>query len=181
MGNRLTSHLSAVHRYDGANRLLEDDQFAYAYDANGNLVRKVDQVAGATTSYTYDVEHQLIGFATEGTTAAYRYDGLGRRIEKAVNGTLTRYLYDQEDILLTVDGANTLQAGVIHGPGIDQPLLLLEDADRDGTLSRGEPTRRLLADGLGSVTAVVDDRSGTLVERSTYESFGHLTILSREN
>ena len=106
------------------------------------------------------------------------YDGLGRRIEKAVRGTVLRYVYDNEDLLLTMDGANALQAGLIHGPGIDQPLLLLPDADRDGTLSRGEPTRRLLTDGLGSIIAVVDDRSGTLVERYLYESFGTLTLLA---
>ena len=93
-----------------------------------------------------------------------------------MRGTVTRSVSDQEDLLLIFDGANTLQAGVVHGPGIDQPLLLLPDADRDGALAHGEPTRRLLTDGLGSITAVVDDRSGTLVERYLYESFGTLTL-----
>ena len=179
VGNRLTSHRSAAHRYDGANRLLEDDQVTYAYDANGNLTTKTDKATAATTTYTYDVENQLIQIdLPDGRLASYRYDGLGRRLEKAVRGTVTRYVSDHEDLLFTVDGANALQAGFLHGPGIDAPLLLLPDADRDGTLAHGEPTRRLLADGLGSVTAVVDDRSGTLLERSLYESFGHLTLLA---
>ncbi|OGX35201.1 MAG: hypothetical protein A3B73_04420 [Omnitrophica WOR_2 bacterium RIFCSPHIGHO2_02_FULL_63_39] len=178
VGNRLTSHRSAAHRYDVANRLLADDQFTYAYDANGNLTQQTDQTDPTqVTRYTYDVENQLtrIDFAG-GSMAQYRYDGLGRRIEKAVSGTVLRYVYDHEDLLFTVDGANALQAGFLHGPGIDAPLLLLPDADRDGTLSRGEPTRRLLTDGLGSIIAVVDDRSGTLVERYLYESFGTLTL-----
>ena len=178
VGNRLTSHRSAAHRYDVANRLLADDQFTYAYDANGNLTQQTDQTDPTqVTRYTYDVENQLtrIDFAG-GSMAQYRYDGLGRRIEKDVRGTVLRYVYDNEDLLLTMDGANALQAGLIHGPGIDAPLLLLPDADRDGTLAHGEPTRRLLTDGLGSITAVVDDRSGALVERYLYESFGTLTL-----
>lgn len=36
-GNRTTSYLSALHRYEAANHLLEDDTFTYTHDANGNL------------------------------------------------------------------------------------------------------------------------------------------------
>ena len=32
---------------------------------------------GALTSYTYDVENQLIAVTAPGLTATYRYDGLG--------------------------------------------------------------------------------------------------------
>ena len=39
-GNRLTSHLSAGHVTDPANRLLEDDSYTYSYDLNGNLTAK---------------------------------------------------------------------------------------------------------------------------------------------
>ena len=95
-----------------------------------------------------------------------------------MRGTVTRSVADQEDLLLIFDGANTLQAGVVHGPGLDQPLLLLPDADRDGTLAHGEPTRRLLMDGLGSVTALVEDASGVVEERYQYDSFGQPTILA---
>ena len=95
-----------------------------------------------------------------------------------MRGTVTRSVSDQEDLLLIFDGANTLQAGVVHGPGIDQPLLLLPDADRDGALAHGEPTRRLLTDGLGSMTALVGDASGVVEERYQYDSFGQPTILA---
>jgi len=110
VGNRLSSHLSSAHRYDAANRLLEDDTFTYSYDANGNLVTKTDKATGATTTYTYDPEDQLVAGTISqavagegsvlGTSFTYRYDGLGRRVEKAVNGVITRYVYDNEDIVL---------------------------------------------------------------------------------
>jgi len=180
VGNRLTSYRSTTHRTDAANRLLEDDQYTYMYDANGTLTEQTDKTDPTKVMrYTYDVENQLtrIDFAG-GSMAQYRYDGLGRRLEKAVRGTVTRSVSDQEDLLLIFDGANTLQAGVVHGPGIDQPLLLLPDADRDGALAHGEPTRRLLTDGLGSMTALVGDASGVVEERYQYDSFGQPTILA---
>jgi YD repeat-containing protein len=58
-GNRLVSHLSASHTTDAANRLLEDDDFLYTYDDNGNVVTKTDKVTLGVTTYTYDAQDQL--------------------------------------------------------------------------------------------------------------------------
>jgi YD repeat-containing protein len=130
VGNRRTSHFSAQHQHDTANRLLEDAQFTYTYDANGNRATKRDKTTMALTSYTYNVENQLIGVdLPDGGHIGYRYDGLGRRIEKNVNGTLTRYLYDQEDIVTILDGADCGTQVFLHGPGIDQPLGFLQDTN----------------------------------------------------
>ncbi|MDA2924133.1 RHS repeat protein [Acidobacteria bacterium AH-259-L09] len=30
--------------FDAANRLLEDEEFTYTYDANGNLIQKTDKL-----------------------------------------------------------------------------------------------------------------------------------------
>jgi YD repeat-containing protein len=69
--------------YDAANRLLEDDEFTYEYDENGNLIKKVEKTTGKVTTYQYDAENQLISVISEqGSVIRYRYDGLGRRIEK---------------------------------------------------------------------------------------------------
>ena len=66
MGNRLTSHLSATHLHDAANRLLEDAGFTYTYDANGNRTERTDKTdVTDKTVYTYDGEHQLIGLSVE--------------------------------------------------------------------------------------------------------------------
>jgi YD repeat-containing protein len=97
--------------YDGANRLLEDNEFTYTYDNNGNLIKRVDKATGNITTYTYDAENQLI------LVISYKYDGLGRRIEKNVNGKITRYVYDNEDIILELDAQNSILATYIHGPG----------------------------------------------------------------
>ena len=104
-GNRLASHLSATHSHDAANRLLGDDDYCYAYDANGNLTtrtaRILDICDGPATSYRWDVQNRLIGFTGfDGGTASYRYDADGRRIEKAVDGRITRYVYDGDASLV---------------------------------------------------------------------------------
>lgn len=190
VGNRLTSHLSASHLYNAANRLLLDDDFRYAYDANGNLVEKRPVAcdpapapcAGATT-YTYDVENQLTQVTLPtGQVASFRYDGLGRRTEKAVDGAATRYAYEGEDIWVQVNGTtNCATHWFSHGPGIDEPLGLLMDQEGDCNFSTAagfiEPAVALLSDGLGSVTTLINQtrlffRSSFLAERVTYDSFG---------
>ncbi len=111
--------------------------------------------------------------------ARYRYDGLGRRIEKAVDGGLSHFVYDGEDLVAAYDSVGCLQQGVLHGPGIDAPFALVADSNHDCSLT-GESPRYLHADGLGSITSLVAElgpaRTLTLVERSTYDSFGTLTL-----
>ena len=182
LGNRLSSHLSSSHRYDAANRLLEDSRFTYAFDANGNLISKTDKGSNATTIYTYDVSDQLtrIDFP-DGKFASYRYDALGQRIAKNVNGTITRYVYDNDDILLEYSSSDAdpsssvLKARFTHGPGIDELLWMERDLNSDGAF---QDTERFLyhADGLGSIVALTDS-TGKVIERYRYDSFGNPTIL----
>ena len=71
------------------------------------------------------------GLEQRAKTVNYKYDGLGRRVEKEVidAGTATtRYVYDNEDILLELNGANSIVARYTHGPGIDEPLIMEKNA-----------------------------------------------------
>ena len=155
--------------------MLEDSNFTYTYDANGNLTSKTSRTTGALTSYTYDPENQLIrveqftvaGGATPVLSALYRYDAVGRRIAKIVNGVSTRFVYDNEDIVAEVDATGVPRALYTHGPGIDEPLAI------------GRPTGTFLyhADGLGSITTLTD-LSGNPVRSYTYDSFGRIVAQS---
>lgn len=166
VGNRVSSFLSATHQHDAANRLVEDDTYAYGYDANGNQTSRRSKATGALTSYTYDAQNQLtrIDFA-DGTFASYRYDGLGRRFEKNVNGDLTRYLYDGPNILLEVNAAGSLEARYTHGTGSDRPLVM----------QRGGASYSYLADHQGSIRFVLD-AAGNVVNRYEYDSFGRRLV-----
>lgn len=168
VGNRVQSFLSASHLHDAANRLLEDDAFTYAYDANGNLTSKTDKAGGDVTAYTFDAQNQLtrIDFPGGGV-ATYRYDGVGRRIEKDVDGDVTRYVYDGTDILLEFDGADALEARYTHGPRSDQPL----------AMERGGASYYFLADHQGSVRFVLD-AAGDTVNTYQYDSFGRPLVIS---
>ncbi|MCZ6789325.1 MAG: hypothetical protein O7D33_05215 [Chloroflexi bacterium] len=174
VGNRTSSHLATGQVHDVANRLLEDSNFTFSYDANGNLIEKIDKANGDRTVYTYDVENQLVqvekftvaGGLSPVVSAIYRYDALGRRIEKDVSGIMTlttRYIFDNEDILLELDGNNQVVARYTHGPGIDEPVIML----------RGGQPSFYHADGLGSVWDLTDF-AGSAVRSYTYDSFGNL-------
>lgn len=92
VGNRLND--GAL--FDTANRILEDTNYIYQYDANGNRTLKQSKTTGARQVFTYNALNQLTrcqrypaatGTAAERTTT-YEYDAIGRRTAKvdSVNG-----------------------------------------------------------------------------------------------
>jgi RHS repeat-associated protein len=99
-------------------------------------------------------------------------DGLGRRIEKNVNDDLTRYVYEQEEIVLESDGQDRLRARYTHGLGVDEPLIVAQDGNGNGSL---EKNAQLFyqADVLGSITELTN-ASGQVVQSYVYEAFGGL-------
>lgn len=149
-----------INNYDGGNRLLDDDIYTYTYDLDGNMTSKVKKVGGETTTYTYNSEDQLIGV---NNNISYKYDALGRRIEKNVSSTITRYVYDGEDIIQELDGNNQVITTYIHGPSIDEPILLEKNSQKYYYIS----------DGLGSNTALVD-QNGNIAQTYRYDSFGNI-------
>jgi RHS repeat-associated protein len=173
VGNRATSNQNGASTFNQANQLLDDANFNYQYDNNGNMTRKIAKVSGAVTTYEYDAENKLARVVSPNNTASYRYDGLGRRVEKEVTAgstTTTRYIYDNEDILLELDGSNSIVARYTHGPGVDEPMIM----------EKNSQTFYYHADGLGSITELTN-QSGTIVQRYTYSSFGKLESQSDAN
>jgi RHS repeat-associated protein len=165
VGNRTASHLATGQMHDDANRLLEDSQFAFGYDANGNVISKQDKSTLELTTYDWDVENRLIAVRTPTQTVTFRYDALGRRTEKT-GSTTTRYIYDLEDIVEERDGNNVLMFRYVHGPGIDEPL-----ARRSVVAGQ---TVFFHIDALGSIADVAS--AGPTVEVSSayrYDSYGN--------
>ncbi len=181
VGNRLTGPAPADgYTYTAGHQLLTGPGASYTHDLNGNRATKVE--AAGTTTYTWDAVNRLVQAAvptaTGTTTVSYAYDALGRRVRKTVaetsggvtTTTTTEHVYDQEDVIWQVA---TVQVGVgvptttttryVHGPGIDEPWLV----------EQGGQVASYHADGLGSVTGL-SDGSQTLVEGTTYTSFGRL-------
>ena len=172
-GNRLTSHLSSFYSYDDANRLLEDQNWTYAYDADGNLTGRTNKTNGDIHTYVFDSQNRMIAFSltpgpastTQLSSAAYAYDYSGNRTEKSVTNntgtTVTRFLYEAQDIVAEYDAGNVLIRSYQHGPGIDQPI-----ASKESTTQQ-----TYIADFLGSIVRITDS-SGTTLASNTYTSFG---------
>jgi len=109
--------------------------------------------------------------ANDSPVASYAYDYLGRRVAKTVYGepnVVTRYAYDGDQIIAEYDGSGTLLRKFIYGPGVDEPICLIEVADNNAVYYYH-------LDGLGSVVAL-SHVNRVLVERYTYDIFGRPTI-----
>jgi RHS repeat-associated protein len=75
---------------------------------------------------------------------------------------------DGDRIIAEYDGSGTLLRKFIYGPGLDEPICLLEVAENNAVFYYH-------FDGLGSVVALSDVNS-VLVERYTYDVFGRPAI-----
>jgi RHS repeat-associated protein len=174
VGNRISRDGQVMNSvFNDANRLLEDDQFTYAYDLSGNILQKTDSISGEVTDYTWDVLNQLVKVeqrpslgGTPIKTVQYQYDPLGRRILKDVDGVLIKYVYDGPDILLEYSGVDVLQARYTHGLSTDEPLVV----NRGGIADYFYHT-----DDLGSVTELTDS-TGNIVQSYAYDSFGNVRV-----
>jgi RHS repeat-associated protein len=140
---------------------------ACACDDNGNLA------FDGQFRYYYDCESRLIDIndANDAPVASYAYDYLGRRISRTIYGApnvTIKYAYDGDRIIAEYDGSGTLLRKFIYGPGLDEPICLVEVADNNAVYYYH-------FDGLGSVVAL-SDMNSVLVERYTYDVFGRPTI-----
>ena len=153
--------------YGVGNRLLGDtcDRVSFTYDDDGNVTSKTVKVligettSTETTQYRWDSEGRLIGITKpEGTVIAYQYDELGRRMRKAKGSQQWQWTYLGEDIWRETSSLGTTT--YVHGPGIDEPL---------GTSGTGY----FVADGLGSITRIVDG-NGSVLNQYRYTAFGKM-------
>ncbi|HEX9259267.1 MAG TPA: Ig-like domain-containing protein [Acidimicrobiales bacterium] len=165
VGNRISSATSPLgsFTYNSGDRLLGDATYAYTYDNEGNLLTRTQRSSGATTTYTWTAEHQLVGITyPDGSSSTFRYDPLGRRVEIADGTSVTRYAYDREAIAAEYDGTNVLAASYILA---DEEYRCPVEVVRDGE------RYFYLADGRQSTTALTT-MSGATVVRYRYEAFG---------
>ena len=137
---------------------------AFAYDNNGNMVRKTE--GSVTTALSYDALDRLVTVNKTGLAKeTYAYDHGIRRIKKVVGSDVQQFHYSGPDIMAEYgsdwDKANAVYS---HGAAIDDPLLRLAAND----------PRYYHGDGLGSITAVSDGK-GEIVASNEYDHWGNVT------
>ena len=121
------------------NRLKDDGEYYYEYDAWGNLRRKYKAEGNEEHRYDYDSYHRLIRYTVESDTevrgANYHYDLFGRRVAKEVqhadkDGVLagglitTFYGWDGDRLVLTEQGQKLIHT--VYEPGRFVPMIRIE-------------------------------------------------------
>jgi RHS repeat-associated protein len=143
---------------NGLNQYVTGGPAAFQYDANGNLV------SDGTTTYGYDAENRLVS-ASNG--ASLRYDPMGRLWQTSGGATgTTQFLYDGDALVAEYDGAGVMRRRYMHGPGVDEPILMDE-----GAALNCSGTRFLNTDHQGSVIALADC-SGNRTNVNAYDEYG---------
>jgi len=98
----------------------------------------------------------------------YVYDPGGRRIAKSYDGqAVMKYVYDGHHIIAEYDATGALVHKYIYGPGVDQPICMIDVADANATYYYH-------FDGLGSVIALTDS-AGAVTNLYEYSIFGEVS------
>ncbi|HKG38585.1 MAG TPA: RHS repeat-associated core domain-containing protein [Conexibacter sp.] len=140
--------------YDDANRRTAQGAATLAWDDNGNLTDD------GTNTYAWDSRNQLTGIRDRsGTIASFTYDPLGRREGATIDGSTRSFVYDGWNVVKE-DGTSS-DAILMNGLGLDQVF----------ARTIGTTTSSVLADALGSTTALADDR-GAITDELAYGPFG---------
>jgi RHS repeat-associated protein len=174
IGNRLTSHSSPNYVLSYMNggkgsRLLNDAQFTYVYDAEGNLTRRTSTLDGSHTDFTWDHFDRLTsmvetsGAGTQMASETYVYDFAGRRIRVIRPQGVEQYFYFGLNPVLVLDGAGNVLSRNLYGLGTDE-LYAQEQAAQ---------TKWTLSDRVNSVRDTVSN-TATVLNHFVYDSFGDL-------
>jgi len=174
IGNRLTSHRSPTYTLSYMNggkgsRLLNDAQFTYLYDAEGNLTRRTSMLDGSHTDFTWDhLNHltSMVQTSATGTQMAsenYVYDIAGLRIRVVRPQGVEQYFYVGVNPVLVLDGSGNVLSRNLYGRRVDE-LYAQEQAGQ---------TKWTLSDRVRSVRDTISN-TATVLNHFVYDSFGDL-------
>lgn len=165
-GNRSlqkTASGSTQYSQDQADRLLKAGEDTLKYDANGNLVER--HGPSGITRYDYDSEDRLIKVRlSNGSIVSYGYAPTGERIWRQDDHGKTYFVTDGFNVLAELDENLKLKASYLHGPGIDNPLMMV----------RENRAFYFHADRMGSISQVTD-QEGKVAISYAYDAFGRMT------
>jgi RHS repeat-associated protein len=169
-GNRLAvirASGTITGAYDNQDRLLTYSTKVYSYNANGELLSKMDKANNQTSSYSYDLLGNLRAVTlSNGSRIDYLIDGQDRRIGKKVNGIYRQgFLYRNGlQLIAELDSANNIVARFIYGSRTSVP----------DYMTKSGITYRIIADHLGSPRLVINAATGQVVQRMDYDEFGQV-------
>src|SRR5262249_10515824 len=118
------------------NQILSDDTYTYAYDAEGNLVRRTVTATGEYTTYEYDHRNRLVDATTYSAGGiilreeTFTYDVFDNLIARTVDAdgagpqaAVTTYTaYDGDNAWADYDAAGNVLTRYLFGDGSDEIL-----------------------------------------------------------
>jgi RHS repeat-associated protein len=134
------------------------------HDANGNLT------GDGTWTYSYDQNNRLKTASKAGTNATLAYDAEGRLRQSVIAAATVNLTYDGSDLVAEYDATGALQRRYVHGPGVDEPLVVYEGAT---TTAKSW----LYKDHLGSVIGTAD-ATGASTAIYSYGPYGEPNVLT---
>ncbi len=90
-----------------------------------------------------------------------------------MNEVQNRFVYDGEDIIAEFEG-DTVSAIYLHGPGIDEPIAMLRDVNKDEEFT-GSELFFFARDHLNSIHSLTD-KDGRPVQRYNYSAYGKTKV-----
>lgn len=114
-------------QYDADNRLVEDADYVYTYDGNGNLIEQRAKASNERVVFSWNARGQLITLeryhGAEAVEAiSYSYGPLNRRWGRSGGAEAERYAYNGLDRAATLDTSGGVLSRSTFGPFIDEPL-----------------------------------------------------------
>jgi len=164
-GNRMTSaDIQGTWTYNRNNELIGYADISFEYDANGNMVKRIQ--GSEEMNYLYDVENRLIRVenGAGAVIAHYYYDPFGRRLWKEVSGIRTHFFYSEEGLI----GEYTSLGAQIKAYGYRPNSLWTTDPL---FMKQGGQIYLFHNDHLGTPQQITD-MGGAVVWSARYDSFG---------
>jgi RHS repeat-associated protein len=171
MGNRIRTIENGVtteYITNNMNQYTTVGTAVCTYDADGNLVRKVDGTE--VTCYSYDAENRLIQVETPDGVWTYEYDAFGNRVATSHDGVRVEYLTDPIGLVSVVgeyQGSSGASTRYTYGLG------LVSKATASSNPSYYD------FDGNGNCAALTG-QAGSVLNRYEYDPFGG-TLLKTES
>ena len=182
VGNRLSeveNGIKTIYKYNSLNQLIETRQISgekesvqcnYAYDLNGNMIKKMDVLHNQETVFTYTVDNYLEKeIQKQGTNILYTqenlYNGNRERILKKANNQPIFYYYQNNMTYASVNQNNE--------------IISLNFTDGNGNIIAGayqEPSDSFSYSfynrDLRNSTSTIQNENGKVIKYYRYDEFG---------
>jgi RHS repeat-associated protein len=162
-GKQQSGEQSVAYQYDKADELTQADNETFRYDANGNLIER--RGPKGPTLYNYSSDNQLVRVVLpDNSEILFGYAPTGERVWRKDAKGLTYYVNDGANLVEELSEDLKPRAEYVHSLGIDRPFIM----------SRNDKDYFYLADPLGSIVRLTDDK-GNVAAAYDYDAFGNMT------